>query len=142
MTDWKQVRLDTDRNLPLYSQISDKIRTLIHTGELRKGERIPPTSELQEVFRVSAITVENGINALVEEGILLRRRRLGTFVAEEPRRNRSRQHTASMSFSTRIVRAGTPISNSSAKWNGSAKRTAIPSVSPSPIRITPKAWLI
>ena len=103
MTDWKQVRLDTDRNLPLYSQISDKIRTLIHTGELRKGERIPPTSELQEVFRVSAITVENGINALVEEGILLRRRRLGTFVAEEqeaPPKPQQAAHCINVVFNT------------------------------------------
>lgn len=85
MTDWKQIKLDTDQNLPLYSQISDKIRSMVHSGELRKGDRIPPTSELQQVFRVSAITVENGVTALVEEGMLLRRRRLGTFVADAAR---------------------------------------------------------
>lgn len=82
MTDWKQVKLDVDKNLPLYTQISEKLRSLILSGKLKKGDRLPSSGELQEVFRVSAITVENGISALVQEGLLLRRQRLGTFVAE------------------------------------------------------------
>ena len=81
MTDWAKVKLDVDRNLPLYSQISEKLRSMILSGDLKKGERIPPSSELQQIFSVSAITVENGITALVKEQLLLRRPRLGTYVA-------------------------------------------------------------
>lgn len=82
MTDWTKIKLNTDQNLPLYLQISEKLRTMIHSGELKKGDRIPPSSELQKVFRVSAITVENGVTALVQEGLLQRRQRLGTFIAD------------------------------------------------------------
>ena len=81
MTNWAKVKLDVDRNLPLYSQISEKLRSMILSGDLKKGERIPPSSELQQIFSVSAITVENGITALVKEQLLLRRPRLGTYVA-------------------------------------------------------------
>lgn len=81
MTDWTKVKLDVNRNLPLYSQISEKLRSMILSGYLKKGERIPPSSELQRIFNVSTITVEKGVLALVKEGMLLRRPRLDTYVA-------------------------------------------------------------
>lgn len=36
MTDWAKVKLDVDRNLPLYSQISEKLRSMILSGDLKK----------------------------------------------------------------------------------------------------------
>ncbi len=80
--DWKQIKLDLDQNQPLYYQVSEKIRSLILENKLQRGDRLPSLDELQQIFRVSAITVRNGIAALVQEGLLLRRQRLGTFVAE------------------------------------------------------------
>ncbi len=43
MTDWTKVKLDVNRNLPLYLQISEKLRSMILSGDLKKanGSRLP-----------------------------------------------------------------------------------------------------
>jgi len=88
--DWHQLKLDNvaSASLPLYMQIADKLRKLIESGELAAGERIPPSRELQQILRLSSITIESGLRMLVKEQYLLRHPRRGTFVAD----NRSREN--------------------------------------------------
>ncbi len=84
MMDWKQVAIARDMDVPLYAQLAEAIRNLIVAGRLAPRERIPVSRELERIFHVSSITVEKGISLLAEEGFLLRRPRIGTFVAAEP----------------------------------------------------------
>ena len=88
--DWKSIRIEQDDNLPYYMQLAREIRRLILTGRIPLGERIPVSRELMKIFKFSSTTVEKGIGILVEEGFLVRRPRIGTFVAEtlpvKPRR--------------------------------------------------------
>ena len=88
--DWKSIRIEQDDNLPYYMQLAREIRRLILTGRIQLGERIPVSRELMKIFKFSSTTVEKGIGILVEEGFLVRRPRIGTFVAEtlpvKPRR--------------------------------------------------------
>lgn len=79
---WTQFKIDTANNLPLYQLLADGLRQWILTGVLVPGERLPSSRELQKLLCISAITVKGGLNLLVEEGLLVRRPRCGTFVAE------------------------------------------------------------
>jgi len=81
---WSDVSLNPDINKPLYQQIAQRLRQLIRTRQLKPGEKLPSTQDLQSFFRVSIITVEAGINLLVKEKYLHRRPRLGTFVSPVP----------------------------------------------------------
>ncbi|WP_288592889.1 GntR family transcriptional regulator [uncultured Victivallis sp.] len=90
--DWKSIRIEQGDSLPYYMQLAREIRRLILTGRIPLGERIPVSRELMKIFKFSSTTVEKGIGILVEEGFLVRRPRIGTFVAEtlpvKPRRQR------------------------------------------------------
>ena len=79
---WSEFHLDTAKNLPLYQLLADRLRQWILTGVLAPGEKLPGSRELQKLLHLSAITIEGGLNILVEEKFLCRRPRCGTFVAE------------------------------------------------------------
>ncbi|RXZ82041.1 GntR family transcriptional regulator [Paenibacillaceae bacterium] len=66
--------------LPLYQQIQDYIKALIHSSELKQGDRIPTEKELMELFNVSKITVVNALAGLVNEGAVSRVPGRGSFV--------------------------------------------------------------
>lgn len=79
---WNKFRLDTAKNQPLYQLLADQLRQLIVSGQIAPGEKLPSSRELQKLLCVSAITIESGLNYLVEEGFLCRRPRCGTFVTD------------------------------------------------------------
>jgi len=79
---WNDVQLGQETEKPLYLQIADYLRRQIAARQLEPGEKLPPARELCRIFGVSAITIEAGINALVQENYLGRRPRFGTFVKE------------------------------------------------------------
>lgn len=55
---------------------------LIERGFWRPGEKIPGEKELSELLWVSLGTVQAALRTLVQSGLLVRRRRAGTFVAD------------------------------------------------------------
>lgn len=67
---------------PLYQQIQNIIKEQIQSGKLRLGDRVPSEKELMEEFHVSQITTKNALTGLAEEGIVVRIKGKGTFVAE------------------------------------------------------------
>ncbi len=81
---WKRLKPDFCESEPLYVQFAGKLRSMIRSGEIKEGDRVPSSREFQSLLSLSAITIENGLNILVEEKYLLRRPRLGTFVAPMP----------------------------------------------------------
>ncbi|MCL5265351.1 MAG: GntR family transcriptional regulator [Chloroflexi bacterium] len=66
---------------PAYHQLREIIRRQIASGELRLGDRIPPENELAQRYQLSRMTVRRALEDLVEAGILVPKRGLGTFVA-------------------------------------------------------------
>ncbi len=66
---------------PLYSQLIAALRDKLETQVWKVGERIPSEQELCERFGVSRITVRHAVEALTEEGLLVRRQGKGTFVS-------------------------------------------------------------
>ncbi|MEV7579034.1 GntR family transcriptional regulator [Streptomyces erythrochromogenes] len=55
---------------PPYVQAADVLRTAIHDGELRPGERLPAARELQRRFGIASSTVQNALRVLKEEGLI------------------------------------------------------------------------
>ena len=71
-----------DSNKPIYLQIREKIEDQIVTGLLKEGDQAPSTNQLVNFYKVNHVTVSKGVNQLVDEGILFKKRGVGMFVAE------------------------------------------------------------
>lgn len=70
------------QSIPLYQQIKQHILIRIESGEYPLHQQIPPEQELAGQFQVSRMTAHKAIRDLVQEGYLMRRAGLGTFVTE------------------------------------------------------------
>ncbi len=69
------------KRVPLHKQISDQLRREI-LADCQVGERFGSQNELSRRFGVSTLTVREAVNALVQEGLLERRRGSGTYVLD------------------------------------------------------------
>lgn len=63
-------------------EIADRLREMIHNGELISGDRLPPERDLAKTLGVSRPTLRAGIRSLSAVGILQSRQGAGTFVTE------------------------------------------------------------
>ena len=70
-----------DEGAPLFSQIAERLSEEIADGALPEGERVPSTNELAAYYRINPATAAKGINVLIEDGLLEKRRGIGMFVA-------------------------------------------------------------
>ncbi len=66
--------------LPLYQVIRDDIDRRIRSGELRPGDRIPFEHDLMRQYGCARMTVNKAIGALVADGLIERRKKVGSFV--------------------------------------------------------------
>ena len=85
-------RLTDDQSI--YLQISQMIETDIRRGILLEEERAPSSNELAKLYPINPATAAKGLNLLVEEGILYKKRGIGMFVspgAAEKIRNRRKE---------------------------------------------------
>jgi GntR family histidine utilization transcriptional repressor len=76
--------LKLDGEGPVWLQVRRAISTPILKGEWRPGERIPGELELVRRFGVARMTIARAIQSLAAEGLVQRRRKSGTVVAERP----------------------------------------------------------
>jgi GntR family transcriptional regulator len=67
--------------IPLHKQIEDLIRELVESGKYDGGKLLPKEEELARRFGVSRNTVRQGIYKLVLEGLLIRKKGVGTQIA-------------------------------------------------------------
>src|SRR5229473_205686 len=63
--------------------VIEKLRGMIHRGELRAGDRLPPERDLAKMFGVSRPTLRAGIRSLAAVGVLQSRQGAGTFVQSD-----------------------------------------------------------
>jgi GntR family transcriptional regulator len=87
--------LNSSEGVALYAQIRETIREQIIKGDLKPGEKLPPEEELASQLGVSRMTMRRGILDLIDEGVLYRRRGVGTFVAQ---RHIERNHNRLTSY--------------------------------------------
>ena len=62
-------------------QIKEMIENDILRDVLLEEERVPSTNELARLYAINPATAAKGINLLVEQGILYKRRGIGMFVS-------------------------------------------------------------
>jgi GntR family transcriptional repressor for pyruvate dehydrogenase complex len=60
--------------------VVQQLRDMIHRGELRPGDRLPPERDLAKLLNVSRPTLRAGIRSLSAVGVLQARQGAGTFV--------------------------------------------------------------
>lgn len=65
----------------IYIQIKEMIENDILRNILLEEERVPSTNELAKLYAINPATAAKGINLLVDEGILYKKRGIGMFVA-------------------------------------------------------------
>jgi 2-aminoadipate transaminase len=75
--------LQPESHVPLYVQLRDQIRALVHCGDLRPGERIPASRELATQLGVHRTTVANAYAELESEGLISGHVGRGTFIRGE-----------------------------------------------------------
>lgn len=69
----------------IYLQIGEMIETDILRGILLEEEQVPSTNELARLYTINPATAAKGVNLLVDEGILYKRRGIGMFVSKGAR---------------------------------------------------------
>lgn len=69
-------------NLPIYVRIAEGIKDHILSGDLKEGEQVISTTQLSSEYNISIATVNKGINLLVADGYLFKKRGIGMFVKE------------------------------------------------------------
>jgi DNA-binding GntR family transcriptional regulator len=72
--------LDRTSPIPLYFQIAENLKQAIMDGTLKPGERLDNELDLTERLGVSRPTVRQAVQRLVDQGLVVRRRGLGTVV--------------------------------------------------------------
>jgi GntR family transcriptional regulator len=70
-----------DDGRPLFAQIAEQIESLIVDGSLAEEAQVPSTNELAAFHRINPATAAKGVNQLVADGLLYKRRGIGMFVA-------------------------------------------------------------
>jgi GntR family histidine utilization transcriptional repressor len=65
----------------LSQRIRGEIEDLIRSGVWAPGHKVPSEAELMARFDCSRMTVNKAMSALADEGLIVRRRRAGSFVA-------------------------------------------------------------
>src|SRR6187549_4097865 len=74
--------VNPERRNTISEEVISQLREMIHRGELRPGDRLPPERDLAKLLGVSRPTLRAGISSLAAVGVLQPRRGAGTFVVE------------------------------------------------------------
>lgn len=95
-------KVDLNDNSPLYMQIARKLSDDVRNGRYQVDQALPSERLLSELLDVSRVTARKAIDQLVEQGLVVRRRGSGNYIApriEQPLSNLS-------SFSEQLQQRG------------------------------------
>lgn len=100
--------IDHKSPIPLHAQVETLLRTLIEEEEYRNGKLLPNEVELAKQLAISRTTLRQAISKLVFEGLLVRKKRNGTKVAQAAVSSKSNNW---LSFSQEMKLRNIPIKN-------------------------------
>jgi DNA-binding transcriptional regulator YhcF (GntR family) len=66
---------------PIFIQIAERIENDIIAGDLPEEAQVPSTTQFALFYQINPATAAKGVNLLVEQGILYKKRGVGMFVA-------------------------------------------------------------
>ena len=76
------MKLDLDQEKPIFIQIAEGIEDGIITGAFPEESQIPSITEFSVNYKINPATALKGINLLVDEEIVFKKRGVGMFVAK------------------------------------------------------------
>lgn len=79
----------------IYIQIKEMLERDILKDIILEEEKVPSTNELAKLYAINPATAAKGVNLLVDEGILYKKRGIGMFVAtgaKEAIKKKKREH--------------------------------------------------
>jgi GntR family transcriptional regulator len=79
-----KIRIDKSSRVPIYDQIEEQIKGLIHASQIKTGDQLPTIRELSVDLSVNFNTVALAYRDLANEGVIITERGKGTFVASTP----------------------------------------------------------
>ena len=101
-----EFKLDQISSTPLYQQISDQVKHLIATGQLKPGEHLPTVRQLAKSLKINIGTVVRAYQILEQERVVVSRRGGGTIVSTgstDPHMLMMRQRELSSIISSNII---------------------------------------
>lgn len=78
------IEVDTDDPVPPYEQIRSQVATMIASGVLSSGDRLPPVRQLAADLGLATNTVARAYRELESDGLVVGRVRHGTTVTTGP----------------------------------------------------------
>ena len=94
--------------VPLHIQVEELLRAIIKDPQYASGKLLPNEVDLAKQLAISRTTLRQSLNKLVYEGLLIRKKGIGTKVAKVSVSSRS---TNWLSFSQEMQARGIPIKN-------------------------------
>ena len=76
----EHIMLDRSSPVPLYHQVAEQLERAIYDGHLKAGDRISDEISLATALGLSRPTMRQAIQVLVDKGMLVRKRGVGTQV--------------------------------------------------------------
>lgn len=80
------ITIDKQSKAPYYHQLKQAILTAIELGSVKPGDMLPGEFALAEHLGISRLVVHRALRELVSDGVLERKRAVGTFVAKPAKR--------------------------------------------------------
>lgn len=74
-----------DESVPIYVQIRDRIMRAVREGAIKEGEALPSVRQIAADCQVNPMTAMKALHALLDDGLVEKRRGLGMFVLEGAR---------------------------------------------------------
>lgn len=74
--------IDRESYVPFYIQVMDVLKEAIENGDFKPGDQLPGEPELCRLFDVSRTVIRQALKELEVEGLILREKGKGTFIAE------------------------------------------------------------
>src|ERR1700740_2721454 len=94
--------------IPAYQRIQSSIRKRIDAGHLRPGDSVSSERDLAKLHAVSLMTARHALATLEREGVVERRRGVGTFVAA-PKIHFNKLMSYTEQMASRSLTAGSKI---------------------------------
>lgn len=74
------LNINPNTDKPIFIQIAEQLEDAIFTGVFPEETKIPSTNEISALLNINPHTVLKGMNMLVEEEIIYKKRGLGMYV--------------------------------------------------------------
>src|ERR1044072_2053584 len=100
--------IDHKNPLPLHVQAENLLRTIIRDPQYANGKFLPNEVQLAKQLAISRSTLRQALNKLVYEGLLVRKKGVGTRIAEPAISSKSKNW---LSFTQEMTARGVHIKN-------------------------------